>query len=131
MKICDDHWGRLRDAIRERGIYHLVAQSGETAMRQMADVIETQGMTLRNFDPLMAAHNMIISEALNAGGLAIMVRNDDGSERCPICFMSEQHDLYCTREGCALPKDGTAFDSWIEFAANDAKTLADKLMAEA
>lgn len=131
MKFCQMHWDRLRDAIREREIYHLVATDGEDVVARMKEASESDKPTLAMFDPLNYAHMQIISHALDAGGLAIMAHNDDGSERCPICFMSEQHDLFCTRPGCDVPKDGTAFDAWIGYAADDAKRMADRLESEA
>ena len=41
-----------------------------------------------DFDPLMAAHNMILGNALEAGGLIAMQPNDDGTGRCPVCYLN-------------------------------------------
>ncbi len=51
MKICQAHWDRLRAAIKERGLEHLVAKDGATAM--MHAVTELEGREAENdFDPL-------------------------------------------------------------------------------
>lgn len=131
MKLCQDHWDRLRAAISERGLDNLIAKDGETAFRQAVDGLETDKLSLNNFDPLMYANTAIWSHAIDIGGLAVMALNDDGSERCPICFLSAMHDEHCTKPGCDVPKDGTAFDVWIGKAADDARRTADKLLADA
>lgn len=84
MKICTPHWERLRAALKERGLDHLGAKTGEAAAANM--VTELEGRSAENdFDPLMAANNMIWTQGLKVCGLALMANNEDGSEKCPIC----------------------------------------------
>lgn len=109
MKICEKHWSELRAAIDERGLSKLVAPNGEVAARRaVAELSEC--VTKENFDPLLFAHNGIVRGAIAAAGLAVMLNNEDGTERCPICFCIE-HCLCDLGEGCH-------FKHWIESAAN-------------
>lgn len=77
MKICQPHWDRLVQAIKDRGMWHLVAASGEIALENMKDDLEGKETP---FDPLISCNNMIWSEGLNAGGLYLMT-----ADLCPIC----------------------------------------------
>jgi hypothetical protein len=87
MKFCMPHWEALRTAVNARGLGDLVARSGEELGAKLEKELAGDN-TLASFDPLMAAHNMILSNALNAGGLEVMAPNDDGTERCPVCYLS-------------------------------------------
>jgi hypothetical protein len=82
MKICQDHWGKLRAAIKERGIDHLVARTGKEAAENMKADLEGRE---RDYDPLMDCHWMITSRAVEHGGLYLMAPKEDGTEYCPIC----------------------------------------------
>lgn len=79
MKFCASHWDKLREAIKARGMFHLVANSGEAAAERMVDEINGTA-TDRTFDPLMSAHNMIMGRAIEAGGLYLMT-----GDFSPIC----------------------------------------------
>jgi hypothetical protein len=81
-----------------------------------------KGSEKSNFDPLMAAHNMIVSRALDMIGLELMTANEDGSERCPICSLQMGHDANCKEPGCKY-----SYDSWVEYAARDTLEEAKKL----
>lgn len=129
MKICQPHWERLRTAIDERGLSHLVAQGGEQAARNLV-AEATDGPSIQTFDPLMAAHNAIWARAMDVAGLAIMAPNDDGSDRCPICFLNEAHAAECAGPPCELPRD-TAFDHWIDKAADMVDRQAGVLLRSA
>lgn len=107
MKFCEDHWTKLRTAIDERGMTKLVSKSGEEAARRT-----TEG----GFDPLMGAHNSIVSNALERAGLELMNANPDGSERCPMCFLGS----HC--ENCAV-----IVETWIGKAADGALEEATSL----
>lgn len=79
MQFCQTHWDELRDAIEERKLDHLVAKSGEEAAERMKAELEgTAGVS--NFDPLMSAHTMIVGNALNALGPALLM-----GDYCPLC----------------------------------------------
>jgi hypothetical protein len=82
MHICALHWDKLRAAIKERGIDHLVARSGKEVID--AAVEELQGGD-PSFDPLMSCNYMIWNQGLKMGGLYLMGQKSDGSEYCPIC----------------------------------------------
>ena len=64
----------------------------------------------------MGAHNAILSRALDVAGLNLMMPNEDGSERCPLCYMQAEHDAHCKEPGCKQ-----SFETWIGYAADDAK----------
>jgi hypothetical protein len=82
MRICQPHWDKLRTAIKNRGLSHLGAKSGEEAITDA--VTELKGGT-PDYDPLMSCHWMITSQALKMGGLYLMGAKPDGTEYCPIC----------------------------------------------
>lgn len=120
MKFCLDHWAKLRTAIDKRGLSSLVATSGEQAAAQLTKEIE-EGPSEKTFDPLMGAHNAIISRALGLVGLALMQANEDGSDRCPICFLQAEHDAHCTKPDCAK------FETWIDSVSDFMRTEAIRL----
>jgi hypothetical protein len=114
MKMCQPHWDKLRDAIKSRGLYGMVATDGAQAARDLGE---------GRPDPLMAAHNAIVGNALNRAGLAVVSPNEDGSERCPLCFLiaaaagCQCGDPACTPEARAA--QSARFEAWIELAADD------------
>lgn len=81
MKFCMPHWKELREGIKARGLWHLVSGSGEELVARMKAAGEL------DVDPLMVAHNLIMQNALNTAGFEVMRPNDDGTERCPVCFL--------------------------------------------
>jgi hypothetical protein len=128
MRFCGNHWQQLQDAIAERGLSSLVADSGEQAVRNMASEIK-EGSTIDNFDPLMGAHNFIWSGAMsiastryNANPLMMMAEDPEHPEwQCPICFLNwlhAEHDKVCTKEGCDYPKGFTYDEEAISLAAD-------------
>lgn len=102
MRMCQPHWDRLKQAIIARGLGDMISSSGEELVKRI-----TADDTLENFDPLMAAHNMIVRNALQCGGIEILVQREDGSHLCPLCE-AESH-------GCT---------DWIEHAADGAAEAA-------
>lgn len=119
MKFCLPHWNKLRHAIEARGLTPLISDGGASAMQKM---IKDDGRSLEHFDPLMSAHNMIVGHALNAGGLAVLAPND-GSDKCPICYLTAEHTRQCTDAAC-----GQDFEKWIDCAADGVKRHVDELM---
>lgn len=79
MRMCQQHWDALRSAIEARGLGHLIAANGgEAVMRMKA---ELHGKSdLDDFDPLMAAHNLIGERSVHVFGLWIMQ-----GALCPVC----------------------------------------------
>lgn len=105
MKFCRPHWEELKKAVDERGLTPFIASSGAEAVKRMT------GESAK-FEPLMYAHNAIVSNAMGVAGLVLMENNDDGSERCPICFLVAA--CQCGK-GADCP-----FNTWITKAADDA-----------
>jgi hypothetical protein len=122
VKICQPHWDKLRAAIAEAGMDGLVAKDGDQSAAQLVSGLEN-GSKKENFDPLMASHNMIVSNALRVRGLEILNPNADGSDRCPLCFLTAEHLEQCTDATCKL-KD---FDDWIGYAVRDSRAEAVRL----
>ena len=77
MRICPVHWKKLRGEIQAQGMWSFVPTSGEEAVQALGDGA---------FDPLMFANNIIMQGAINNGGPSVVCNNNDGSERCPICY---------------------------------------------
>jgi hypothetical protein len=122
MRFCQPHWAELRAAIAERSLGHLVAEGGEQAVRNLAAEL-TEGPRIQTFDPLMAAHNAIWMNAMERVGLDLMMPDEAGEQRCPICFVNAE-----------APKHGQAAtfaDDWIVKAADGAKRQADELLKAA
>lgn len=95
MKICQQHWQLMRDAVDSRGMATLVAKNGEAAFEdQVRHLDEAQRtgsvseQTVREtFDPLMSMHWHWTNGALRNGGLYLMGNNPDDAEGnyCPVC----------------------------------------------
>lgn len=130
MKFCADHWARLRAAIDDRGLSDLVASDGKRAAANLASDLQ-KGAALQTFDPLMSAHNDIWAHAMQQpSGMSVMYANEDGSERCPICWTRDKHAESCPGlPECALTSAG--FEAWIEIAADRAKTEYSRLLTAA
>lgn len=127
MQMCERHWSMLRDKIREEGLRDWVATDGETAVAQLADQIARGESTRVNFDPLMAAHNMIMSNALQSVGLTLFTVDEHGNEYCPLCLLNsrrtEDGQCACTDPNCQAKYPGAIenFDNWVSHAVVGAK----------
>ena len=88
MRLCQKHWGELREAIRARGIYHLVAKDGESAMKRTVSEINGTADD-STFDPLMAAYWAITGRAMELGGLYLMGQDENKNEYCPLCELDK------------------------------------------
>lgn len=75
--MCLPHWGALRDGVKSRGMWQLVASSGAEASAMMAAELKGEPT---GFDPLMSANWAIFAAALEFGGLAMMA-----GDHCPLC----------------------------------------------
>lgn len=106
MKICQPHWDELRRAIRDRGLEQYVSKDGADAAARLVRSMEEK-QSKANFDPLMAAHTAILSNALRIGGLYILAPAEGGGLRCPICHLKRPE--------------------WIDYAANDQLMTAREL----
>lgn len=118
MKFCQQHWDKLRDAINARGLGQFVASSGDEATRRMAAELDSKGVKRTTFEPLMGAFWAISSNAISAAGLEIMAPNEDGTDRCPLCFLLAS---------CSCGLDPCPFATWIDRAADDQRAHAVQL----
>lgn len=75
------------------------------------------GSNVDNFDPLMSAHWAIIGNVMKSPvGMSVMFQNEDGSDRCPLCFITSEHLAHCTNPECEIVN----YDEWIDRAADGA-----------
>jgi len=77
MKICKKHWAMLIAAVKERGMWHLVAADGQTAMENTIAELNNEEAP---YDPLMACNWMVFHRGISDGGLYFAA-----SDLCPIC----------------------------------------------
>lgn len=111
MNICQPHWNALKLAITTRGLGDFIAKDGAEVMRQFeASIANPDVLKLEDFDPLMAANNMICSAGIRAGGLGMLQPGEDGKMPCPLCF-------------CAGPHA----QNWIDGASNQAAEMVAEL----
>lgn len=94
MKFCQAHWDQLRDAIKTRGIWPLVARNGMEAAERFVEELEGKASDA-SWDPLMAAHWAIGGRATEILGLYIF-----GTEVCPVCEVLTVHDSKPCEHGC-------------------------------
>lgn len=149
MRICQDHWDRLREAVEQRGMADLIAPHPNRAITNLATELERGEPTLATYDPLMAAMWSVLSnatetigQAAGASTVAYLMQPEDVPEdacelpgangrtwpRCPICYLGLAHELTCREQRCKLPKvDGYAW--MIDRAADDQLETWKKLQA--
>lgn len=88
LEMCSLHWDKCKEAIRQRGLWHLVSIDGEEVMEKLKDRIENGEESQRSsYDPLVDLNIMLTSEALRCGGLYLMSPEEDF---CPLCE-AEKH----------------------------------------
>lgn len=80
MQFCSDHWTALRTAIEVRGLGHLIAANGRDALARTAAELAGRDEPA-DYDPLLAAHWMIVGRATQVFGLAAF------GEGCPVCVL--------------------------------------------
>lgn len=123
MKFCEKHWERLKGAIDDRGLKPFCATSSEDMGKRMKADLEAAEVgrepPATTFEPLMGAHNAILSNTLRAAGLEVMFTKADGSEWCPVCFL-----MTCP---CGDPACAAKYEGWIERAADDMLAAAKEL----
>ena len=91
MNICQKHWDRLREALKERGLEKFGAKTSEDAFRNLVTDLEVRGIE-NDFDPLMGCNNMIAIEALGRIGLELLRPDESGKPPCPICMCCKLHE---------------------------------------
>jgi hypothetical protein len=139
MKFCQSHWDKLRAAIEARGLTEFVSKGGEAA----AELVKRQLMEAQEplpaggratFDPLMNAMFAIVNNAMEStpAGLQIMLPNEDGSDRCPLCYINgERHKAAQSdpagAERWARADDVAFYDEWVDRAADEQLARAKEL----
>jgi hypothetical protein len=146
MNFCQNHWDMLKSAIKERGLWDLVAPDGETAAAQLKHQVENQQATKTNYDPLMSAMFAISANSAdlvrNMGGNALYVMARISEEEapvegfpgyegrtwpfCPLCHVNLAHEIFCDDPDCPLDKEH-GYDDWINRAADDQVEAAKEL----
>ena len=121
MKFCERHWGMLHKEVEDKGLTQFVAPTGEEAFKRMTADLDNKEFTRSTFDPLMGAHNAIMSNVLGAVGLGIFNETED-LQHCPLCFAQTEHDDNCQMSGC-----NQNFDNWIKKAVEDQMEIAKSL----
>jgi len=127
MRFCQPHWNKLRAEIERVGLGKFVSADGHEAIAKTVASIERADLgdppRQSEFDPLLNAHWAIVSNVMGVVGFAIMVQNDDGSDRCPLCFITADHLANCTMPDCKI-RD---YDHWIGRVAEDQVAHAKEL----
>ncbi len=130
MNICQNHWDKLRAAIDARGLSALIASSGEQAASNTARELQ-DGQSIDSYDPLMAAHWAIASNAADTiqrfGGNPLITLFSGGDDqpahtKCNLCYlnwMMDEHDRHCTEPDCQKPKGDLAHYDWMIDRAAD------------
>lgn len=109
MKICQEHWEKLRAAVKNKGLEHLVHKTGESAFESVVENLQGSGDEKKNFDPLMGANFAIWGQYVNDVGLAAFSNPDI----CPLCEVEKS-------------KPGLA-ENWIDGSTEDQLNQARKL----
>jgi hypothetical protein len=101
MKICKEHWARLRQGVDDRGMTQLVGNA-ESAYEEL------QGEP-KEFNPLLHARYYIWTAGLEHLGLGVMVLDtspgapNDGHV-CPLCEARKSFDAHKSPSGrCSDP----------------------------
>jgi hypothetical protein len=115
MKMCQKHWDMLRDAIKDRGLAHMVASNGREAAARLAKP-DADGS---DFDPLMAAFMMISGRAIEDGGLYLLK-----GDYCPVCEVMEYHPKNCKETPVCTGE--TLEKLWIDGPADAVRTYAEE-----
>lgn len=118
--MCADHWSKLKAEVERRGLSQFIARDGAEAAKRMVGENETAA---KNFDPLMGAHNMIVSRALDILGLDLLCANGDGTEKCPLCELQARHVAGCPDKDCTWTYEATWIPGPVEAAYQEAVRL--------
>ena len=98
ISFCKDHWEQCHQAIKDRGLWHLVSEDGEEAVERTISGAE------REFDPLLLLNLMITQAAI--GCLGELLKGDEPV--CPLCRLDD----------CGGDSDGETSEDWIKGAAD-------------
>lgn len=84
MQMCEDHWKKLFDGIKERGLGHLVSKNQEEAEARIT-LRNVTGMSPECYDPLISASMSIYENAISIMGIRVAQLDENGKHLCPIC----------------------------------------------
>jgi len=146
MKHCDEHWARMRKAVDDRGMSHLVAGSGQEAVERVQREIEAHAEgdkpSPTDFDPLMAMNWNFCGRAMQTAGIVVMQEKDayayeveaqygiprNDGHYCPLCLAKMGFLKHlrgdggkCGEPGCevVVKQDDRPWDeAWIEGCAD-------------
>ena len=121
MQMCEEHWVAMREGCVEAGLESYMTGDGDKAIARLKDAYERGKLTLANFEPVLVAHNMIVQNAINNYGLAVMEQ-----EGCPLCWMTKYHAELCRNPNC----DITNYDHWVEYAVIDTVDMLERVKEE-
>lgn len=91
MKMCDEHWAHLREAVSKLKLDHLISPDGMAAAQMMKRQLEGNDTAI-DFDPLMSANGQLMTLAVNFVGMKMMT-----GDLCPACELA----AYDWTEGAA------------------------------
>lgn len=114
MKMCPEHYTKLREAINSRGLAVLVAEDSEEAVRKILGANQF-GMSIDTFEPLLDAVIQIGIQAFSILGPRLSLPNADGTDQCPLCALNLFHQIECTDPTCHIAD----YEHWIDCAADD------------
>ena len=106
LKMCEKHWEECREAIKKRGLWHLVPESAIQAINKIMKKItpSEKEESLRNtYDPLLDLHMMITAQAIHCGGIQLLFVTEN---KCPLCEAEYQ------------TQDTTTGSEWINGASD-------------
>lgn len=104
MKFCQSHWDQLRNGLKDRGMFHLVAKSGQELFNRFKKEENNQTTVP---DPLMEAHNMIIQRSLQY--MPHIIMNNEHDPEGHFCALCEAVKYMPLHPETKLPCD----QSWI------------------
>lgn len=114
MQLCADHWDKLREALKERGLDKYISANAEKAIEAVKE---------DRPDPLAAATFAIYGNALDFGGLDLLIPDAEGAEKCPICYLKQmaiaEGACDCGNPECTPESRAAGFERWIQHAANE------------
>ena len=107
MRMCMPHWERLKAAVEEKGLMHLVKGNSEKLLSSVERQLKGTDTTA-DFDPLTNATFAIYAQCLRNVGLMAMQ-----PDFCPLCDVDE--------------KGPSNSQNWIDGSTNDQLEIARNL----
>lgn len=82
MQACKEHWEQLKKAIEEKGLSNLVSKDGKQVVERIKKELNNEHTIA---DPLLNAWMAIVNNALGAGGVYLLQKDEEGNHYCPLC----------------------------------------------